>query len=189
MESLLHKDEQLLIYLNNLGTEQWDSFWFAITNQFNWVPLFLLVFALFFKKFGFIKGLFIILFTVVLVVFTDQFTNFIKNLTERLRPCNVESLQDSLRQFSYKPRGFSFFSGHACLSTTFTVFSILLLKKHFKLIFIMILFPILFGYSRIYLGVHYPIDVTSGYLMGTLLGILFFKLLSYFYLKIFKKII
>jgi undecaprenyl-diphosphatase len=40
---------------------------------------------------------------------------------------------------------------------------------------------LLIGYSRIYLGVHYPTDVLSGALLGILIGFLGYK---YFYLKI-----
>lgn len=40
---LLQKDKQILIYLNNLGSKQWDPFWLFITNQLNWAPLFLLI--------------------------------------------------------------------------------------------------------------------------------------------------
>ena len=82
-------DKELLIFLNNLGSEQWDSFWFAITNQFNWSPLFALVLFLIFKKFGWKSGSLLLLFLILLITFSDQFTNFIKNTFERLRPCNT----------------------------------------------------------------------------------------------------
>ncbi|TDQ23788.1 phosphatase PAP2 family protein [Tenacibaculum caenipelagi] len=175
IENILQKDKELLIYLNNLGSEQWDGFWLTITNQFTWTPLFVLVLFLVFKQFGWKKGVFTLLFIAVIVAFSDQFTNLIKNTTERIRPCNTESLKGYLREFSYKPRGYSFWSGHASLSTTITTFMILLLRKHYKVIYFMVLFPLIFGYSRLYLGVHFPVDVTSGYISGIIFGILFYK--------------
>jgi undecaprenyl-diphosphatase len=174
IENIIQKDKELLIYLNNLGSEQWDGFWLTITNQFTWTPLFVFVLFLVFKQFGWKKGIFTVLFIAVIVAFSDQFTNLIKNTTERIRPCNTEGLKEYLRDFTYKPRGYSFWSGHASLSTTITTFMILLLRKHIRLIYLMILFPLIFGYSRIYLGVHFPVDVTTGYVSGVILGTLFY---------------
>ena len=114
------------------------------------------------------------LFIAVIVAFSDQFTNLIKNTTERVRPCNAEGIKEYLRQIKYRSGGYSFWSGHASLSTTVTMFMILLLRKHFKMIYLMILFPLIFGYSRIYLGVHFPVDVTTGYITGIILGMLFY---------------
>lgn len=187
LDIIKSKDAELLIFLNNLGNEKWDSFWLTITNQFNWISLFVIILVLIYIRFGLKKTLFSLLFIAILVAFSDQFTNLIKNTTERMRPCNTAELQEYLRQFSYKPRGYSFWSGHASLSTTFTTFIILLLRSKFKFIYFLILFPIVFGYSRVYLGVHYPGDITVGYLSGIVLGTLFYKLYSLLYLKIFKE--
>lgn len=187
LDILIKKDQELLVFLNNLGSENWDAFWLYITKQFNWIPLFVLILFLVFKKFGVKKSLFVLVFIAILVAFSDQFTNLIKYSTGRLRPCNTPELRPLIRQFSYRPRGFSFWSGHASLSTTFTVFMILTLRKSYKFIYFLILFPLVFGYSRIYLGVHFPIDVTSGYISGVLLGFGFYKLFKFLYTKIFKE--
>ncbi len=187
LEKLLQKDRELLIYLNNLGNKQWDAMWLAITHQFNWILLFVIVLGLIFWKFRIKKTIFILLFIVILVAFSDQFTNLIKNFTGRVRPCNVLGLQEYLRQFKYKPHGFGFWSGHAHLSTTFTVFTILLLRSKIKLIYVMLLFPVVFGYSRIYLGVHYPLDIITGYITGAFMGFIFYKTLKFFFKIIFKE--
>ena len=78
-DSLIHKDKELLIFLNNLGSEQWDPFWLVITNQLYWSPLFLFVFFLVIKSFGWKRGGFVILALILLVAFSDQFTNLIKD--------------------------------------------------------------------------------------------------------------
>lgn len=176
IEYFLQKDRELLIFLNDLGSEQWDGFWLALTNQFHWSPLFAFVLFLIFKKFGWKNSLLMVLFLAAMVAFSDQFTNFIKYSFGRIRPCNTEELVDKLRYFTYKPGGYSFYSGHAALSMTATIFTILLLRKHYKYIFLMLLFPLCFGYSRIYLGVHYPLDVFTGYLAGILFGWLFYRI-------------
>ena len=176
LDRLLQIDTELLIFLNNLGSEQWDSFWFFLTNQFSWSPLFAFLLFLIFKKFGWKNGVLLLLFLIVLITFSDQFTNLIKNTFERLRPCNTEGVIEQIRNFNYKPSSYSFYSGHAASSMTFSFFVILLLKSHFKYIWVLLLFPLLFGYSRSYLGVHYPLDIVSGYFAGIFFGYLFFLL-------------
>ena len=176
LDPLLQIDTELLIFLNNLGSEQWDSFWFFLTNQFSWSPLFAFLLFLMFKKFGWKNGVLLLLFLIVLITFSDQFTNLIKNTFERLRPCNTEGVIEQIRNFNYKPSSYSFYSGHAASSMTFSFFVILILKSHYKYIWLLLLFPLLFGYSRIYLGVHYPLDIVSGYFAGIFFGYLFFLL-------------
>ena len=91
LERIKQLDTELLIYLNNLGNESWDPIWISITNKFTFLPLFILVIFFLFKKNG-TKGLFVILlFISFLILFTDQFTNLVKDFTERLRPCRSES--------------------------------------------------------------------------------------------------
>jgi len=187
LETIVKTDEKVLIFLNNLGGESWDAFWLFITKQLHWTPFFILILILIYLKFGLKKTVFTLLFLIVLIALSDQITNLIKILVGRKRPCNTEHMQEFLRQFKYKPGGKSFWSGHAFVSTTFTVFTILLLRPYYKFVFFLLIFPMLFGYSRIYLGVHYPVDVSTGYLMGVLFGFLFYKVYQILFDRVFNK--
>jgi undecaprenyl-diphosphatase len=173
LESILQKDKQLLIYLNNLGSEQWDPIWLAITNQFYWTPLFIFVFYIVIKSFGWKRGGFMIFSMILLVAFSDQFTNLIKASFARLRPNNDPEIKHLLRLFIH-PQSHSFISGHATTSTFFSVFTILLLREKYKRIYLILLFPLVFAYSRVYLGVHFPIDIFVGILTGITFGNLYF---------------
>jgi len=187
LDNIIVKDKELLIYLNSFGNENWDSFWLYITNQFHWIPVFVIILVFVFYKLGLKKSLFLLIFLAVMIAFSDQLTNLVKHLVGRIRPCNAEDVKPLIREFSYKPRGKSFWSGHAGVSTIVTTFLVLLMRRYSKLIYIMILFPILFGYSRIYLGVHYPIDVSTGYLMGVIIGVCFYKLFKFCFKRVFKE--
>ena len=186
-ETLIQKDKQLLIYLNSLGSDTWDSFWLLITNQFNWTPLFLLLVILFFKLLGWKKGAFLFLFLIVMITFSDQFTNLIRATFERLRPNNDPSINHMLRTL-INPQNYSFTSGHATTSMTFSVFMYLLFKDHYKYIKLIFIFPLLFAYSRLYLGVHFPIDICVGAMIGTTIGFSFFKLHQLVQRKLFLNI-
>lgn len=183
LENIIQKDKELLIFFNAFGNESSDFFWLIITNQFSWIPLFLVLFYLIFRSYGWKQLLALLIISSILVTFSDQFVNFIKNFFERLRPNNDPSINEIIRIVK-NSRGYSFVSGHATTSTAVSVFIYLTLKRYYKHILFIFFWPLLFGYSRIYVGVHFPIDVLSGYLLGVLIGIIFYKLS----LQILKKI-
>ncbi|MBL4905578.1 MAG: phosphatase PAP2 family protein [Flavobacteriaceae bacterium] len=184
-ETLIQKDRAILIYLNNLGSEQWDPFWLFITNQLNWAPLFVLIIYLIFKNFGWKKGGFLLLFLIVMVAFSDQFTNLIRGTFERLRPNNDNRVSHLLRTL-IRPQSYSFTSGHATTSTAFSVFVWMLFKDKYKLMRLIFIFPLIFAYSRLYLGVHYPIDILTGATIGMCIGCGFYKLHNYISGKLFR---
>ena len=183
LETLIAKDKELFIYLNGLGVEYWDQFWMIVTNQFSWIPLFVLLLLLIFKAYGWKKGLMLVLIVALLVTFSDQFVNFIKDYFGRLRPNNEPTINQLIRILK-RPSSFSFVSGHSTTSFAVTTFMILTLKKYYKHPYILLIWPLLFAYSRIYVGVHYPIDIFVGMLLGVLIGYTFYKISLSFLRKI-----
>lgn len=175
LDKIIALDQSLLIYLNNLGSPYWDVFWLNITRQYHWTPLFVLMLFLIFKVYGVKKGFIILLIATVLVAFTDQFVNLIKHTFERLRPNNEPGVKEFIRIIQ-PLHSFSFVSGHATNSVANTVFVYLLLKNRFKYTWLFFIWPLVFSYSRIYLGVHYPIDIISGALLGLVLGYGFYRI-------------
>ena len=75
---------------------------------------------------------------------------------------------------------YSYFSGHASNSMAVAVFTGLLLRNKYKyLVFLMLFWAALMAYSRIYIGVHFPLDVLSGMFFGAISGFIFYRLISY----------
>ena len=175
-------DTELLIFLNNLGNKSWDHLWVSITDKFTFLPLFILIIFFLFKKNG-TKGLLVILlFISVLILFTDQFTNVVKDFTQRLRPCRLDELQGLLRDIDIRCGKYGFFSAHAANSISVTIFIINCVDESVKKFLkpLLILWVIIFSYSRIYLGVHYPLDTIFGLSFGIFSGFLFKYLYNYF---------
>lgn len=178
LEKLKQLDIDLFVYLNSLGSETWDSLWEMTTRFYYWIPFFAVVIYYTFKKLG-TKHAFLVLGMVALVIlFTDQTTNLIKYLVKRPRPCNNPDIAHVIRAVQ-KRVSFSFVSGHASNSMAVTFLAYSILRPYVKYIGLFFLWPLIFGYSRIYLGLHYPGDILSGYLYGLLTGWLVFNLYKY----------
>ena len=109
LEKILTLDTELLVYLNGLGSPAYDGLWLFITRQSNWVPLFLLLLYVIYKKLGVKQTLYLLLFITVIVAITDQTTNLFKNGFQRLRPCNNPEINTVIRVVQVR-NSFSFFS-------------------------------------------------------------------------------
>ena len=174
LDSIIQLDKHIFLFLNGLGSQPFDPFWKIITKQVYWSPLFLSIFYLLQKKMGWKNVGIILLFLAVLITCTDQITNLFKTTFERLRPCNVTELKGIMRAVVSR-KSFSFFSGHAANSMAATSFVYLIIRNYYKHTYLLFCFPLIFAYSRIYLGLHYPGDIITGYFFGAVFGWLCYK--------------
>ncbi len=184
LDKLVSLDVQLFVYLNGLGSESYDALWLFITKQTNWTPLFLLLLYVIYKKIGAKQTLYVVLAIALLILITDQFTNLVKYTVHRLRPCNNPDINTIIRSVK-KSNSFSFFSGHAANSMAVAMFLYHLLKPYFKYTFLLFLWPLIFAYSRIYLGLHYPLDIFCGYLFGMMTGLFVYRIYQFTQIKYF----
>lgn len=92
----------------------------------------------------------------------------LKNLVARTRPYEV--IQD-LVLITKKPHDYSFPSGHTSVSFAFASALLFVLPKEQRWIgIITAVLAALIGFSRLYLGVHYPTDVLGGLVLGCVCG-------------------
>lgn len=183
-------DKELLLWLNNSGSESIDFFWVFLTDKFIAIPFFGILILLIWYKSNFKTAFVVGFFLLALVGFTDLFATLIKNWVERPRPCSVNSiLTDQVRVVSdgifkkvttsntEKCEKFSFFSSHAAVSFALAVFLGRLLQKLRKAALLwMLLWAFLVSVSRIYLGFHYPSDIFVGGVVGMVFGFIAFEI-------------
>ena len=138
----------------------------SIKQNFIWPGTVCILIFLWFKK---MRGLGLILATGVAVWVSDSLGAMLKELIARDRPCHT---LDNVRDIASCANSFSFPSNHAINS--FTVATIISLTYK-NLAFFLYVLALLIGYSRVYLGVHYPTDVVAGALCGILIGYMGYK--------------
>ncbi|MGB5238899.1 MAG: phosphatase PAP2 family protein [Flavobacteriaceae bacterium] len=181
LEELIQLDRNLFLFLNNLGTESWDGFWMFLTDKWSAVPLYVLLLWLSYRQLGLRKTLVLLISIALLITCTDQIANFFKYGVKRLRPCYDEEFAGMMRLVkSYCGGRFAFFSAHASNSFAIAGFFALLFWKQIRIMSsILLVWALLVAYSRIYIGVHFPLDVIAGALVGLLFGWLFYTLFTF----------
>lgn len=138
----------------------------------HWLPLYLFLFV--FITLNFKNSWWWVLFFICTVSLTDMTGTYLfKHNFERFRPCMDPEFYTHVRLVLKRcGGGYSFISNHAANHFGMTVFTYFTLKHHFgskwlKLIFV---WPALIAYAQVYIGIHYPLDVICGALVGIGIG-------------------
>ncbi len=187
-------DESLFLWLNGRHTHSADVCMWYVSKMWVWLPVYSWMLYLLFKRKS-IHNAVIALFCIASLLFLTDFVavKTIKETVMRLRPSHnprleglVHMVRDELGNF-YRGGRYGFFSNHASNFMGVTVFFILLMRP-MKLISsaALAIWVLLIGYSRIYLGVHYPVDVMVGFLYGAAAGLLMYVVYSKFEKKPLK---
>lgn len=166
-------DRSTFVTLNNAGFESLDGFMLAVSGTAMWLPLYAFLIFLLFKSMGTRNGLVGLAWIVVLVTLCDQLSvHAFKDVFERLRPCHEPLLEGQVRLVKASCGGqFGFVSSHATNTFGLAVFvGSLLANKYRWLLGALVLWAALVSYSRIWLGVHYPLDIAGGALLGSLIA-------------------
>lgn len=174
LESILKQDLRLFFHING----QWhnavlDVILPFVREPYVWAPLYLFLGLFVTINYGW-KGFFWILFFLLCFALADQSSLYMKQAFGRLRPCRDPIVSHYARVLvSYCPMSGSFTSNHAANHFALATFCFLTLKSAFgRYTWLFFLWAALIGYAQIYVGVHYPLDVAGGGLLGALIGLL-----------------
>jgi membrane-associated phospholipid phosphatase len=180
MNFLRHLDLKLFYLINDkMSNSFFDKVMPWCRDKNNWIPLYVVlviwVIYIFRKEAWKVIGA-----AIILVACTDQISSsVIKPLVGRLRPCHNPSLVGHMHLLVDCGGGLSFVSSHAANHFGLAVFLSVILGKRFPWVVPVLLFwAFLISISQVYVGVHYPLDVTGGALLGICFGYIAGKLVN-----------
>ena len=188
METLLRFDTDLFLFFNGLHASWADRMVYLISQVWFWIPLYLLVVFLILKQYK-KQAWKVLLVFILTITLSDQTCNLVKNSVCRYRPSHTVAISEQIHLVQ-KPDGklyyggqYGFPSAHASNSMALAFLVIFFLSKGEKWVIVLALcWSLLLAYTRLYLGVHYPIDILCGFVIGSccafLLTFLYWKWLS-----------
>ncbi|MFH1004204.1 MAG: phosphatase PAP2 family protein [Bacteroidota bacterium] len=179
-------DHNFFLFLNGNHNTFSDTIMYWVSNKYFWLPFYVLLLALVVWKFK-KKSLLIFVSVAVLIFASDQTSVLIKNSVKRYRPCYNSELQNKVHLIDGCGGQYGFVSSHTANSFALATFLSLLFIKKRKSIFIrerheksfaivMFFWAALVSYSRIAEGVHYPLDILGGAMLGIFIGMISHKI-------------
>jgi membrane-associated phospholipid phosphatase len=171
-QSLIYFDHWLFSKINQHWTNSFFDTVFPFLREAGlWIPFYL--FLLVFTTINFGRKAWFWCFTLIMTAIISDLisSHLVKNLIFRYRPCQNESMQEQVRVLvSYCPQNSSFTSSHACNHFATAVFLFFTLKQSSRWWGLVFLWAFSIGYAQIYVGVHYPLDVIGGIILGCIIG-------------------
>ena len=174
-------DTELFLWINvGLSNGIFDAVLPLMREKVVWVPLYVFVSALVLFNHSFPRSLYLIIAVLVTMALSDTISSkIIKPTVNRDRPCQVDELKDQMNLRVGCGGGKSFTSSHAfnhfCAATMF----FFLFSGFRRLRWIFFIWAALISFAQVYVGVHYPLDIMVGGLLGFLLGFGAWKMLLF----------
>lgn len=178
MTDLEQLDRNLTLQINDWHSAFSDPIWAFISDIPVWIPMYAAIVVFLIIRLGWKKGMIVVAAALLTFGFCDQFSNLIKDLTERLRPCKDMYMIENGLHILEKGGGFSFFSAHAANSFGLAASTYLGLKMDKRLKYRgyaawMFTWATLVAISRIFVGKHFLGDVIVGTFVGIAAGMAF----------------
>jgi undecaprenyl-diphosphatase len=189
IETINYWDEKAFLWLNSFYLEALDPVALQLTQTITWIPLYVLLLYLIYRIDP--KNTLWILGGVMLtILLADQVSSgLMKPYFERLRPCHDPRWEGMMHVYGRCGGLYGFVSSHAANTFGLATFLTLKLGKKQKAIAWLFLYALVVSYTRIYLGVHYPLDLFFGALVGVLAAFFSWLCVVVVRRKIVKKVL
>ena len=173
LDTLKHADTWLFLKINNDWTNPFlDGNYPWWREASTWIPLYFFLLFLAFYNFG-IKVFPWVVFFALTAVLSDQISSgILKDWVNRPRPCNDDVLMSQVRLLLNRcPGSGSFTSSHATNHFAAACFIYYTMKPYFKKWgYLFFVWAATISYGQVYVGVHYPLDIICGAILGSCIG-------------------
>jgi len=171
-DSIIQMDKQLLLTLNGSDSLFLDYLVKTLTTATTWIPLYLSLFYIVVKNNDNMRRILTIICCAALCVLLAGSVDdlLVKPTVARWRPTHdyqIGMLVDVVD--GYRGGNYGFFSAHAANTFSIAIFFSLLIRDRL-LTFILVCWSLTNCWTRLYLGVHYPLDILCGLLWGGIVG-------------------
>ena len=182
LQTIINLDTYITLWLNSFHTDYLDNFMEFCTGRFVWIPFYLSLAYITYRKYAWKECLLIIFLAIILLIINDQISSsLIRSYVARMRPANPNNPISSMVLIvdGYRGGRYGFPSAHAANCWGLMSFISLIFYKNKAIKILMIVWALLLCYTRIYLGVHYVGDILAGMLMGFINSILIYLIIKY----------
>lgn len=172
-QTILDWDSRLFLWLNHrFANPFFDALLPFFRDSIFWAPLYLFVLSFVFFNYG-KKGVwwtFAFLLTIAIADLTGTYV--FKENVQRLRPCNEPALAAQVRLVIRScPGGYSFLSNHAANHFALATFMVCSFQRIFKRwSYLFYFWALVICFAQLYVGVHYPLDILAGSILGITTG-------------------
>jgi membrane-associated phospholipid phosphatase len=182
LELFTYYDHLAFHYCNGIWRNDWADYFMPLMRKAsNWIPLYLglLIYLFWTHSKSFWQTLIFILLT---VGFADAISShLIKKSVKRPRPCRETTIATSVVNIVPCGGGYSFTSSHAANHYALaTAFSLTLFRRNRRIQLLFFSWAACIAYAQVYVGVHYPLDIGCGAILGIIIALITYKCFTYF---------
>ncbi|MFC7523403.1 phosphatase PAP2 family protein [Parapedobacter sp. GCM10030251] len=174
IDQLVTWDQEAFLAINQgLSNVFFDWLMPVLRNPYTWAPLYLFIIVFCIRNYR-NKGILIVLFILITFGIADALSSsVIKKSVKRIRPCNDIEFKEEVAVRVRCGSGYSFTSSHATNHFAISMVLIMVFYRRWKpILWLALLWATLVSIAQVYVGVHYPLDIIGGALLGSAIGYL-----------------
>lgn len=178
-EFLIEWDHRIFFLINGAHAPLLDDIMWRLSDRDSYIPVYALMLFVLYRNLSLRAFIWSLCFLAMMLLFTDTLVSYgVKPMVMRLRPSHVPEWEGLVHLVNhpsgecYRGGTYGFFSSHASNHAGLVSFYIMILRPvRRSVVCVLVLWVLLIGYTRIYLGVHYPADILVGLMWGALVGL------------------